>query len=462
MARYTKQSVTSLAGINSELTKIQTALTDTLSRKGDTPNQMEGTFDANNNRIINLPDPVEDHEPVTVSSVQKYVDAATGANIVSETQPTSGLRQGLRWYKPSDAVTYVYYIDEDGGQWIEEPVQSAEGTLRTELADVASTVLIGGQQAQTVGQLVQQVNARTKNGIVYGDDGRRYRVISAVIRNSGAGWFIINDPVHEPTGLQSVSVEPDGTIRLNHNVGAVEVGTLVATPDETFAKQGLIIGGSIGTSISFLQITAPLQFIVNTASGVLTKDAIFGSDITASVSAGQCTINHTALTAATGVATASTVGSAVKTDFNLSTGATQVVIDAVGDADGYIRWDGANWLYSGQMRNPPTMVFSGGELTVTHDSASQFNLSLVGREDGLRVGAGAIDKTSFKVRFYDAAGAQVTTVSTLMKFYFTRQAKVNKTDLSGSIAVRRGYVPVNANNVVSATGNIWIYGLMVV
>lgn len=78
MARYTKQSVTSLAGINSELTKIQTAVQDTLSRKGDVPNQMEDLLDMNSELIINLADPVTDHNAVNLRTVKGLIEQALG------------------------------------------------------------------------------------------------------------------------------------------------------------------------------------------------------------------------------------------------------------------------------------------------------------------------------------------------------------------------------------------------
>lgn len=458
---YIRSEVNSLGALNAELEKIEVALDSKLSTEATGPRVMTADLDMNSNQVLNLPVPSSPTDPVRLGDLPELLGEIQGANYVGVTPPAS-VFNGLRWFNPSVPTTYVYYVDGDSGQWVEETAQGVDGKLRQDLAAVDSIVPIGGQQAGIIASLVQQLNARTKAGMVYGDNtSYRYRVISAVIRNTGSGWFIINDAAHEPTGLQSVSVEPDGTIRLNHNVGATQVGSLVAVPDETFGKMGLVIGGSIGTSISFLQISAPLNFTVNTGTGVITAPSVFGSDITTSVSSGVCTINHPATTTGT-APTAVSVGSATKTDFNVSFGTTQIVIDGVGDIDGYIRWDGSAWQYTGNLRTPPTFAFAGGELTVTHPACDQFNLSLVGREDGLRVGAGAIDGTSFKVRFYDSTGAQVTTVSTLMKFYVTRRARALKNALSGSVSIQAGYAPVDANNVVSTTGNIWIYGLMVV
>lgn len=68
-----------------------------------------------------------------------------GRAIISETVPSASFtREGVRWYKPSESTTYVYYCDGDSCQWVQEPVQSAEGTLRQEIAAPDSDVPVGG------------------------------------------------------------------------------------------------------------------------------------------------------------------------------------------------------------------------------------------------------------------------------------------------------------------------------
>lgn len=123
MARYTRQTVTSLAGINSELTKIQTALADTLSRKGDTPNQMEGTLDANSNRILNLPTPVSDHEPTPYGLGRELTERAEAAAKQAEASELAA--------EQAAAIA----------------VQYPEGQLAVALAAPDSTVPVGGVAA---------------------------------------------------------------------------------------------------------------------------------------------------------------------------------------------------------------------------------------------------------------------------------------------------------------------------
>lgn len=56
--------------LDNEFQKIQTAIDDTLSRVGDLPNHMVADFDMNSQRIINLPDAQEDHEPLTLGQFE--------------------------------------------------------------------------------------------------------------------------------------------------------------------------------------------------------------------------------------------------------------------------------------------------------------------------------------------------------------------------------------------------------
>lgn len=103
-------------------------------------------------------------DAATLSAAFNYADAAgNSTKYVQEAVPTTNLRQGNRWYKPSEATTYVYYEDGDSGQWVEEPVQSAEGTLRSELAATDSDVLLGGVKAKYLKPFDSVVSMKAAN-----------------------------------------------------------------------------------------------------------------------------------------------------------------------------------------------------------------------------------------------------------------------------------------------------------
>lgn len=74
--------------LNSNNAAIETALENTLSRDGTTPNAMEADLDMNSNRIINLPEPVSGEEPVRKTDLNTII-ASLGIGDALTTQPLS-------------------------------------------------------------------------------------------------------------------------------------------------------------------------------------------------------------------------------------------------------------------------------------------------------------------------------------------------------------------------------------
>lgn len=70
---------TAVAAVNANNTAIETALENTLSRDGTSPNTMSSTLDMNSNRIINLPPPGGPTDPA------RFQDLASAAGINSGT-----------------------------------------------------------------------------------------------------------------------------------------------------------------------------------------------------------------------------------------------------------------------------------------------------------------------------------------------------------------------------------------
>ncbi|MFE2019894.1 hypothetical protein ACFW9O_17845 [Streptomyces sp. NPDC059499] len=79
--------------------------------------------------------------------------------------------------------------------------------------------------------------------------GPRLAVISCALRNTGAGWQLIDDAAHAPSGVTGVIQHPDH-LEITHSVGAVRVSSLQVTPDEYYAKAGLRCGASVGLALS--------------------------------------------------------------------------------------------------------------------------------------------------------------------------------------------------------------------
>lgn len=78
------------ANINSNSATLTTAMDNTLSRDGTSPNQMNAALDMNSNRIVNLPAPIASTEPVRVA------DLVGGSAVTVNNLPVGGtIRQVL-------------------------------------------------------------------------------------------------------------------------------------------------------------------------------------------------------------------------------------------------------------------------------------------------------------------------------------------------------------------------------
>jgi hypothetical protein len=83
MARYTKTGTPSTIGeVNAQFDLIATAIDDTLSRVGDTPNQLETSLDMNSNPILNLPTPLSLQSPLRLQDLSLIAAPISGASVV--------------------------------------------------------------------------------------------------------------------------------------------------------------------------------------------------------------------------------------------------------------------------------------------------------------------------------------------------------------------------------------------
>lgn len=80
-----QNEATATETMNENFRKIEEAFDNTLSRDGSIPNEMEAELDMNSNRIINLPEPVSDHEPL------RYGDRHLIIGPTGPTGPSTGV-----------------------------------------------------------------------------------------------------------------------------------------------------------------------------------------------------------------------------------------------------------------------------------------------------------------------------------------------------------------------------------
>ena len=125
------------------------------------------------------------------------------------------------------------------GDFILNTVPADSGTTGNKYTIHGWVCVVGG----TPGTWVQ---ARYMTGDVTPPSTQR--IVACVLRNTGSGWFAIDDADHTPIGVSSVSTSSTA-ITVNYNFTATTIHTNIVTVDDTFA-------------------TTPTQYLVGASSGM--------------------------------------------------------------------------------------------------------------------------------------------------------------------------------------------------
>lgn len=305
---------------------------------------------------------------------------------------------------------------------------------------------------------VDFIFAYTRTALL-GDVDRRYRFISGVICNTGTGWRFINDVDHRPQGMVSVSVVA-GRVRLTYGFTASKVCSLHVTPDETLAGVGMVAGASVGMTFSDVQLSMPLTFNVNLDSAAIVDTPDYIKNKLALVDGTHYQrITHPATDA---LPVVGPIGSSAgKGSPSLSFSSTQIDIYQHAPLSGYIFYNGAAWVIDTNNRQTVySAVWDTDHLVVTHDTMQIGNaVNPVPYIDIGSIKIGSVGNTFFHAYFYNAAGVLLTAPSTAMKFWWSRPSLAQVKDLSGYVAISRGYVGINAADFQSVTGNLWVSGI---
>jgi len=103
--------------INDNFATVETALDNTLSRDGTSPNQMGSTLDMNSNRIINLPNPVGATEPLRLGDISEINGTITinavpaGGTTGQALEKTSSTDYAVGWSNTVNSVGLVMPSD---------------------------------------------------------------------------------------------------------------------------------------------------------------------------------------------------------------------------------------------------------------------------------------------------------------------------------------------------------------
>jgi hypothetical protein len=193
-------------------------------------------------------------------------------------------------------------------------------------------------------------------------DGKKYKVVACVLRNTGSGWFAIRDTMHTPINVSSVNNDTS-VINVNYNFTAKNVVSFVACPDEQMAMQGIRVGSSVTQSLAAITIA---------------RDTEIGTSISYSGSVWNSTN-----------AQSYGWGTTPITGLVWDSNASRLTVQHANFAD----------TTYGKIRSLPMVSLWGGGVIpsiYTHDDSS------------------------VSVEFYDYAGVKITAPTTACKFYFKR------------------------------------------
>jgi hypothetical protein len=83
------------------------------------------------------------------------------------------------------------------------------------------------------------------------DQSVTYQDFGGTIRNSGSGWYVIDDAGHTPDDI-TIGTVNSTSVRVNYPT-CDEITSFIVAPDDTYAKDfGLTVGASVGFSYAVL------------------------------------------------------------------------------------------------------------------------------------------------------------------------------------------------------------------
>lgn len=152
---------TAVAAVNANNGLIETALENTLSRDGTSPNQMGASLDMNSNTILNLPDALTAQEPVTLSQFNDTIDALKSGAVVAASYVTLAANSTLTSERVLTAGTNITLTDGGAGSTITVSVADSPTFVAPALGTPASGVatnLTGTAAGLTAGTVTTNAN----------------------------------------------------------------------------------------------------------------------------------------------------------------------------------------------------------------------------------------------------------------------------------------------------------------
>lgn len=308
------------------------------------------------------------------------------------------------------------------------------------------------------------------------ESGRRFQVVSGVIRNrnDGNGWQIIEDASHDHVGVASIGTNTTG-VTVAFNFTAAKVVSFVAGPDERMAQAGMTVGGSVGVTSAGLWIGAPLQFWFDPVTATINAPAWFdpaGFSVTGS--GATRTITHPEISSANAPPVLGTgfVSSLNCPDYGVSSFTTTGFgLQSLVDLSGNVYFNGTSWVIQSDIDTSVHTITAtweatnGGQLRVTHPATdSDFEVALISTSSGHRAFVNACADTAFTVQFFDyATNTQLASPVSPVGVRFSRRRRCRAASLqSGRVTCVRSQARLDPTRLHDGTlplANIWFVGV---
>lgn len=155
MTKLTLSNISNLQNESSVVTTLATnnaatitAVENTLSRDGTTPNHMNADLDMNSNRIVNLPDATTDQEPATFSQLTDYINTVEAGAFIDATYLTLSNDVQLSNERVLTAGNHITFTDGGANSTLtvdvnETTLNADTATLTNKTVDLASNTLTG-------------------------------------------------------------------------------------------------------------------------------------------------------------------------------------------------------------------------------------------------------------------------------------------------------------------------------